>query len=240
MNKLINEKLIDIRKQHKLSRKGIEHLSGFKERTIASYERGEREPSKEYLEFISLYFGYSTGYLEGSTQGMIGRVCQTFSIYERIYDYDDIKMADLLDMEALEYTDLKNEIVRARQALHSCKLSYNIFIIAEKLNIKPSCFGFYPRQQSTLVTICDEEYTVSNYQERYKKLEKSGVTIDANEYAKVIKKRNEPQKSYTPLTDTNELPEKYKEIVELLPFAPDNFIDTLIEKLKTLKEVQKL
>lgn len=52
----IHEKILEIRKKSKLTRKGLEHISGFKERTIASYERGERSLSHEYLTFIRLYF----------------------------------------------------------------------------------------------------------------------------------------------------------------------------------------
>jgi len=48
--------LIEIRKSKKLTRKELSDISGFKERTIASYERGEREPTKEYINFIESYF----------------------------------------------------------------------------------------------------------------------------------------------------------------------------------------
>ena len=58
MKKLINKTIEKIRKDNKLSRRELAELSGFKERTILSYERGENQISSEYLKFICLYFGF--------------------------------------------------------------------------------------------------------------------------------------------------------------------------------------
>ena len=64
MKDLINIRLEDIRKEHKLTRKALEEISGFKARNIENYERGISKPSNEYIEFISLYFGYKKEYIE--------------------------------------------------------------------------------------------------------------------------------------------------------------------------------
>ena len=56
MNQKIGKLLVEVRKQKKLTRKKISELSGFNERTIASYERGERTLSEEYINFIEDYF----------------------------------------------------------------------------------------------------------------------------------------------------------------------------------------
>lgn len=44
----------------------------------------------------------------------------------------------------------------------------------------------------------------------------------------------------TPLTTVDNIPEKYKELLNLLKFAPDSFVDELIKKLKAMKDLQSL
>lgn len=239
MQKLINEVIADIRKKHKLSRKGLENLSGFKERTIIAYERGEREVSKEYIEFMSLYFGYTEDYVRGKGIFLLSDFLQIVNIYQSIYDYDDEKMSKLLNISINEYQESFNFTSKAKYDHIYCNNRTNeVFIILEKLNIKPSSMKLflYNIQKNEI----HRDSKILNLDDRYNKLELNGINITPEYYANIIKKRNEPKENYTPISEVNKLPEKYKEIIELLPFAPDSFIDTLIEKLKTLKEAQKL
>jgi len=55
-----------------------------------------------------------------------------------------------------------------------------------------------------------------------------------------ISSKSQPETTYTPISKLDEIPEKFKEILELLPFAPDSFIDTLTDKLKAMRDAQKL
>ena len=48
-----------VRKFNKMSRRKLSDLSGFPASTIVVYENGRIKPSHKYLEFCSLYFGYS-------------------------------------------------------------------------------------------------------------------------------------------------------------------------------------
>ena len=59
-----HEKLAQMRKDAKLSRRELADISGFNEHTILAYERGKNPASNEYLEFCSLYFGYEIKSIE--------------------------------------------------------------------------------------------------------------------------------------------------------------------------------
>lgn len=59
-----HEKLAQMRKDAKLSRRELADISGFNEHTILAYERGQNPASNEYLEFCSLYFGYEIKSIE--------------------------------------------------------------------------------------------------------------------------------------------------------------------------------
>jgi len=241
MKKLINEIITDLRKRHKLSRKGIENISGFKERTVGSYERGERDVSKEYVEFISLYFGVPEAYIRGeSTTIKLDKTLQIILMYQSIYNHSDENMAHLLATTTIKYQEFKrkNYLGELREAL-------NLLSIAEELKIKPSFLGV--DLTNTLLSLSlktKEEQThinkIENLNERFNFAEKIGTTITPEYYASIIKKRNQPETTYTPISNLNEIPEKFREILELLPYAPDSFIDTLTEKLRTMRDAQKL
>ena len=59
-----HEKLVQMRKDAKLSRRELAEISGFNEHTILAYERNQNPASNEYLEFCSLYFGYEIKSIE--------------------------------------------------------------------------------------------------------------------------------------------------------------------------------
>lgn len=59
-----HEKLAQMRKDAKLSRRELAEISGFNEHTILAYERNQNQASNEYLEFCSLYFGYEIKSIE--------------------------------------------------------------------------------------------------------------------------------------------------------------------------------
>lgn len=271
MKKLINEIITDIRKRHKLSRKGLENLSGFKERTIIGYERGEREVSDKYIEFMSLYFGYYEDYIRAISfkSNSIDGALRTLLMYQSIYDYNDTKMSSLLSDYNIKFDELKEDL-KSGNFHKKNESNVDLFIIAEILKIKPSLMhGNLEKLKSyRLENVKKEKYQelkkeqpsedyitlissiYINDSERKELLkdivnreniaEKNGINITPEYYASIIKKRNQPKENYTPSTALNEIPSKYKEIVELLPFAPDSFIDTLTDKLRTLKETQQL
>ncbi len=293
MKKLINEIITDIRKEHKLSRKGMENLGGFKERTIIGYERGEREVSDKYIDFLSLYFGYKEEYIRGLSNDdkKMDNILNTLLMYQSIYDYDDKKMEDLLDgilfelcediRLTMKYEELKNTLISGDFYEGILRKGFNddnvyskeysdtyVFRIAETLSIKPSiingslnswknnALAYASRKKIEILRDGDEEYyeifelgqltdkerneELKEMIERENKAEKNGIGITPEYYANIIKKRNQPKENYTPTSELNEIAPKYKEILELLPFAPDSFIATLTDKLRTLKETQQL
>jgi len=250
MNKSINEIITHIRKEHKLSRKALEELSGFKARTIESYERGQNPPSKEYIEFISLYFGYKKEYIEGKIDDRsdiyLNKGKQTLKIYQSIFNYDNQKMSELLEISIEEYISLLERMDGA---------CFDIVInISKKLNIKFNCL--------TKTKLIDEIQTSIRHDEKFYRnrndyqgliddikedldkkdiidlLNKKGLNITPEYYVSIIKQRNNPD-IITPNTKKESIPDKYKDIVELLPFAPDNFLENLKNKLLELKRIQQ-
>lgn len=234
MNKKINEVLTDIRKKHKLTRKGLENISGFKVSRIESYERGNRVPSNDYIEFISLYFGYSMDFINDKTKTILNDFIRVINMFQSIYNYDNEYMSKLLNITKKEYE--KKYYYLTKENLVNKNLD-DIFLIIEKLNIKPSCVNLILRELETKKIHFKKD--IENLEKRFLKLENLGINITPEYYAQIIKERNNP-KTVTPDTRKEDIPEKYKEILELLPYAPDSFLNTIIQKLKTIKETQIL
>ena len=131
MNKKINEILTTIRKEHKLTRPDIERIAGFKVSTIESYERGSRKPSIEYIEFISLYFGYKKEYIEGKSEDkFLDYGIKTLLMYQSIYNYDDKKMAELLAISLKDYLELlKKKDIKTKKIINNRHLYILSFMI---------------------------------------------------------------------------------------------------------------
>ena len=55
-----------------------------------------------------------------------------------------------------------------------------------------------------------------------------------------LKKEMNLKKAIPQMMKYKNIRPKYKELLALLPFAPDSFVDTIIVKLKNIKENQML
>lgn len=281
MKDLINIRLEEIRKENKLSRKDIENISGFKVRTVESYERGDRMPSKEYIEFISLYFGYKKEYIEGKevTQKELNEEIATIFMYQKIFNYDDEKMADLLSLDIEDYKEMIKVLYDIKERhenleienkehlsifenlpfhkvrLKQIKYYFDIYIyFALMFNIKLQCFS--GQFSNNLYLFFDENkgkkvkdkgynsfitfliYDMPIYEQLSKNYD-SGLDITPQYYASIIKQRNQPE-IITPDTQKESIPDKYKEIISLLPFASDNFLHNLEKKLLEMKKAQQI
>lgn len=60
-------RLLELRKERKLSRKDVAQATGMAERTYQRYENAEREPDASSLLALADYFGVSADYLLGRT-----------------------------------------------------------------------------------------------------------------------------------------------------------------------------
>lgn len=227
----INKKLEQIRRERKLTRKDLENISGFKERTIGSYERGENYPSKEYLDFISLYFGYTKDSIldEKSDIAKLDNFTNTILMYKSIYNETDEKMAILL---SYAYDDIKKYYDNIENIYNVFKNNLDIsqlIKICETLHITFDCLV---KDLSIFTHITPKE------KEKIKELNTIGLNITPEYYASIIKKRNTPEK-ITPLNTLSDIPPKHQELLELLKFAPDSFADEIIKKLKEIKKLQE-
>lgn len=230
------EVLTDIRKKHKISRKGLEALSGFKERTIASYERGERIPSKEYLQFLSLYFNITlNSIIECNPDRFMTQVELTLERFKYIYDLKDNDIYAAIGLKEEEYIKLKGSSRINENMIDS------LLDIFYKFKIKPSSFGFninerirhkrlYTFDLSESATHLFHEY---EYNEKF-------TFISDEFYLSVVRKRNDPSNKFIPNENKLNIKEEYKEILSLLDYAPETFRSNLILKLKEYKKSQEI
>jgi transcriptional regulator with XRE-family HTH domain len=282
MKKLINEILTNIRKENKLSRKGLEEISGFKARNIENYERGISKPPLEYIEFISLYFGYKKEYIEGKEviQKELNEEIATILMYKSIFNYDDDKMADLLSIDIEDYNEMIKILYDMKERhenleienkehlrifenlpyhkvqLRQIKYYFDVYLyIALKLNIKLQNLSgqfennlhlFFVENKGKIVKDrggYNRFITFLMYDTPiYKQLEENydnGLDINKSYYVSIIKQRNQPE-IITPDTQKEAIPDKYKEILELLPYASDSFTQNLKNKLLELKNTQQI
>lgn len=257
MSLLTNEILLNIRKSHKLSRRKLEKLSGFKERTIMSYERAERPPSEQYINFMGLYFDVNTDYIKRRIDNdkKITPFKKTLLMYQDIYKYSNMQMSNLLDLRSEDF------YLRVLEFdLSDPKRNTPLIIeTAEYLNVKPSCIGlttpslgkYKPYEErdgitKEIVQACNEENEpfhnerLKNFDTRIEILEEKGIMLDNVYYANAIKSRNLAKDNYTPIIEAPKLDTKYQNILDLLPYAPDSFLEDITAKLQALKDIQKL
>jgi len=235
----INEKLLEIRKNHKLSRKGLSNLSGFKERTILSYERGENKPSDRYIRFISLYFNVSEDFIIGRQEMKLAlsSAKRVILMYQDIYSYDDVGMMEIFHDKNFDFVELLKDF--------SYKRSPNILEIieiSEILNIKPSSFELkkFSEELRKFHLLFDAKEEHEKFLKRIQNQEEKGVLLNSDYYVEMIKKRNLAKDNYIPIDNPIKLEEKYQKVCDLLPYASDRFLEDIYNKLKALKELQTL
>ena len=243
MKDLINIRLEEIRRENKLSRKDIEEISGFNHLTIGGYERGNRTPSKEYIEFISLYFGYKKEYIEGKSEDkFLDYSIKILLMYQKIFNYDDKKMANLLNISIQDYYNI----------LKNCETT-NELIVKFSSSLKISIPSFLngrineSKMENSIVELIYED--IQGYKKsivisfdifkKYFNANDNIIAITPDYYASIIKQRNQPE-IITPDTQKESIPDKYKEILELLPYASDSFTQNLKNKLLELKKAQQI
>lgn len=240
--KKINEFLISIRKKRSLTRKALENLSGFKERTIGSYERGERTPSDDYLLFMSLYFNIElecfndNGIYEEKSMP-IHKL--TIERYRYIYQYSDEQILKLIKYEdkALYLKNLNCS------GLYINLLNF-LIDISNKLLIKPSSLGFKIIEDriifqkkiispNPVFSDIDSDVLIKNENDDKFK------NISEKYYLAVLNKRNNPEKIFVPLDQDKEINKEVQEVLELLNYAPKDFVSKLLVQLKKFKTEQE-
>lgn len=249
MKDLINIRLEEIRKEHKLTRKDIENISGFKARTVESYERGQNKPSVEYIEFISLYFGYKKEYIEGKLSQndniyLDFAVC-SIKIFQSVFNYDDKKMSELLNISVNDYISLLNTDKLTDNIELMYKISNSLNISLHSLIEAKMIESIFNDEIVTMIYInkSGKKLKIEMGKDKYFKINENKefekFYIDIEYYAQIIKQRNQPE-IITPDTQKESIPDKYKEILELLPYASDNFTQNLKKKLLELKKAQQI
>jgi transcriptional regulator with XRE-family HTH domain len=98
------KRLLELRKEKKLSQEGLSKILNVGQTTISSWERGEKEPDNATLIRLAEYFGVTTDYLLGLENEPPG---DAFALSSDV-DYDD------LPPEALEEIKQFKEFVKSK------------------------------------------------------------------------------------------------------------------------------
>jgi len=252
MSKLTHEILMEIRKENKLSRKALSFLSGFNEQTIFSYERKARKPSKEYIRFMSLYFNVSEDYINGVSE--VNEAYTPFKrvllMYQDIYNRTNGEMTDIINKRVIiKNNDFKSsesfKVVEDFPPIKIYNMSYLEILdtfhddlsgsisVLKALNIKPSSIDFY--LQKRFPNSIDDK---SPFIKKVNDLEINGIKFDKEFYIENIKKRNLAKINYKPQVENKYLTARHQDILDLLPYAPEKFINDMYEKLKYFKNLE--
>lgn len=239
MSNNVYEILLNIRKDSKLSRKKLSDLSGFKEPTIVSYEKGLRRVSDKYITFISLYFNVSEDFIKGNIEMKLiyDPVKRVLLMYKDIYNFNDDGMIEIFHDKNLDYVETLRSFYYKSSLTVIEKLE-----VSEILNIKPSSFGW--NKMSDIYIKWNMFFDSKEEHNQFMKLvliqEEKGILLDSDYYADMIKKRNLAKDNYVPIQEPQKLEEKYQKICDLLPYASDKFLDDIHSKLKSMKDIQSL
>jgi len=194
MDKKTHDIIMQIRKDNKLTRKALSELSGFKERTILSYEKNERITSNEYIRFMSLYFNVSLEYINGVSDDNkpLDTIYRVFEMYKEIYPQNASKVDEVFEKYGI--SDLVNDIL---------DLELSIFYkLIKELNISRSSFDDMALFIEGMKDSHDKfKMFGTAFGKRDNKLDKDekddeilddSIVISKEFYLSVIKKRNEP------------------------------------------------
>ncbi|MCI7548958.1 MAG: helix-turn-helix domain-containing protein [Campylobacter sp.] len=107
-----NIELLRSRNPKKTTRRELSDLSGFPTSTIVVYENGKQKPSHKYLEFCSLYFGYT---------------------YECLYDYETEKALEPFKNKAFR-------VLEIYRIIH--KINYHQLYSKLSLDNKPIFYSY--------------------------------------------------------------------------------------------------
>ena len=99
--KELKNKLETMRKEAKLSRHKLAEISGFNEHTIKAYETTDTPPSKDYIRFCSIYFGYEIISIKATGKELVKMYPaeQVLRIFGVISGYSDYQMLSLINKQ---------------------------------------------------------------------------------------------------------------------------------------------
>ena len=94
-----HEKLAQMRKDAKLSRRELAEISGFNEHTILAYERNQNPAKYDYIKFCVLYFGYTMDSIQDDAKELekANEIALTMCRYFDIYPDEIRKFLNFVD-----------------------------------------------------------------------------------------------------------------------------------------------
>lgn len=226
MIKMIN--LLRLRIFKKMSRKELSDLSGFPASTIVIYENGKQKPSHKYLEFYSLYFGYTYEYLydyetEKALEPFKNKAFRVLEIYRIIHkmNYHQLYSKLSLDNKSILYSynspvlnkDKKEEQIK--EELSSMNENELKNLITKHLNVREDSFERFGFEKETSV-----------------KIDETKELITPDIYANFVKAQNLGNKAKIIANKGNGLD---AEILEALQGVNDDIKKVILTLLKLLK-----
>ncbi|WP_086243173.1 helix-turn-helix domain-containing protein [Campylobacter devanensis] len=220
--------LLRLRIFKKMSRKELSDLSGFPASTIVIYENGKQKPSHKYLEFYSLYFGYTYEYLydyetEKALEPFKNKAFRVLEIYRIIHkmNYHQLYSKLSLDNKSILYSynspvlnkDKKEEQIK--EELSSMNENELKNLITKHLNAREDSFERFGFEKETSV-----------------KIDETKELITPDIYANFVKAQNLGNKAKIIANKGNGLD---AEILEALQGVNDDIKKVILTLLKLLK-----
>lgn len=103
-----NERLRNLREDKRLTQKDIANKFKLAESTISMYERGEREPSFDFIKQIASFFDVTTDYLLGRSDFIYEEKADYISEKNKQFIFD-LNMSDEELMEKYKFVDEEKE-----------------------------------------------------------------------------------------------------------------------------------
>lgn len=218
------QRITKLRKKSGLSRKAIAQKSGFAERTIAAYERGERKPTLKYLGFLSLEYGIPIDFLQNGTGPT--RINPISHALVKITHIHKIALSDIalkINVEASKIENMAHDPIKYAD--------YRLIIkICEDFDIKPSEFGlarafngnflgltrFLPEDERDSTVI--DGGIFQEFRNEYIRLEHEGNSLD-------IDGESDPNSDLA------------QEVVDLLQYASPKYLLEIRSKLEQFKKL---
>ena len=138
-----------VRKFNKMSRRELSDLSGFPASTIVVYENGRLKPSHKYLEFCSLYFGYTYESLcdyeiEKELEPFKNKAFRVLEIYRIIQKMSYCQIYSKLFLSFLGFIpDINENKAKVKEVLSSTDENSLKNLIIKNLNVRSSSFEYF-------------------------------------------------------------------------------------------------
>lgn len=115
---MINERIKKLRKKNKITQKQLSIILGVSQSAIASWEKGMRRPSTNYISKLSKLFGVSIDYLiNGETEESYSSIDGLNGLFRKTVSKNNLskEKEKMLEEDLSEYLQMRAESLKKRK-----------------------------------------------------------------------------------------------------------------------------